>query len=539
MRGSVMFKRIKIKPMNYRAEMLFFSLAPIFIILCLLAIFFSKNEYDKVCLRAEAKFEKAVQEINLLLVQAVDFSNNVITNQNIETIIFDSYDELENHYKIKTMLDMFFSNYKSAPVSKTDFCIYHNNYSMYRNQYLNYIDALDPALYEKLKNMKISDLLWDESDQFFSLYKYYAKDNNIMVTKYNFKKDDIIFILNKFDAFNNDGYAYKNEIMLDRENKKEGYFKEKTLTNGKTIVLLVPDEIKRNIYMHMSGNFLFIFLLVVLSGFFLSGIYVKEKQESMYAFVNDLSENKISISQANASLSKKDVLYPVYKKILNLLEDINEFHLSNNKIMEEKRQIEIKYLQSKFNPHLLYNTLSVLKWKCIKYDKSLADTIDSMADYYRACISGSSDSIMVKDEITLVRKYIEIMEFIHERKYPLTVDINHRIMSFYTVRHLLQPFVENAILHGIQQKEDGFITITGEEDEKFVIIRVSDNGKGIPEQRIKEIESLHYFSAYKSYGIKNTQERIKIFHGEKSYIQISSPDGQGTCITLVLQKSAI
>lgn len=534
-----MFKRLRIKPINYRTEMLFFSLAPIFIILCLVAVLFSKNEYDKVCSRAEAKFEKAVQEINLLLVQAVDFSNNVITNQNIETILFESYNGMEEHYRIKTMLDMFFSNYKSVPVSRTDFCIYHNNYSMYRNQYLNYIDALEPELFERIKRMKISDLLWEENDKFFSLYKYYNKDNIIMVTQYNFKKDDIKFILNKFDAFSNEGYNYKNEITVGETVKKGGYSAKKTLTNGKTITMHIPNDIKRDIYMHMSAYFLSVFLLVVLSGFFLSSIYVKEKQESMYTFVNDLSNNEITIKQANSLLNKKDALYPVYKKILDLLENINDSHLRNNKIMEEKKAIEIKYLQSKFNPHLLYNTLSVLKWKCIKYDKTLAGTIDSMADYYRACISGLSDSVMIKDEIELVRKYIEIMEFIHERKYPLEVDISSKVMSFYTVKHLLQPFVENAILHGIQQNDGGFISITGEENESFVILKVKDNGKGITDQRIREIESMNYFSAYKSYGIKNTQERIKIFHGKESHIKISSSEGEGTCITIVLQKSAI
>ena len=112
-------------------------------------------------------------------------------------------------------------------------------------------------------------------------------------------------------------------------------------------------------------------------------------------------------------------------------------------------------------------------------------------------------------------------------------------MSFYTVKHLLQPFVENAILHGIQQNDGGFISITGEENESFVILKVKDNGKGITDQRIREIESMNYFSAYKSYGIKNTQERIKIFHGKESHIKISSSEGEGTCITIVLQKSAI
>ena len=105
---------------------------------------------------------------------------------------------------------------------------------------------------------------------------------------------------------------------------------------------------------------------------------MKEKQESMYTFVNDLSNNEITIKQANSLLNKKDALYPVYKKILDLLENINDSHLRNNKIMEEKKAIEIKYLQSKFNPHLLYNTLSVLKWKCIKYDKTLAAAAEAI-----------------------------------------------------------------------------------------------------------------------------------------------------------------
>lgn len=531
-----MLRRLKRKPINYRAEMLFFSLVPIFIILCFLVILFSKSEYDKVCLRAETKFEKAVQEINLLLVQAVDFSSNVITNQSVETIFFENYVDIEENYRVKTMLDMFFSNYKSVPISKTDFCIYHNNYSMYRNQYSDYIDSLEPELFDRIKKMKISDLLWEETDKFFSLYKYYEKEDIILITKYNFRKEDISSILNKFNTLSNDGYDYRNKIVIDGKRENHDFFVEKTLTNGKNITLYIPDELQRYIYVRTSVYFLLIFCFIVLSSFFLSGIYVNEKRASMYAFVNDISKNKESISRANSSLKKKDVLYPVYKRILDLIEDIDRFHSINNKITEEKKLIEIKYVQSKFNPHLLYNTLSVLKWKCIKYDKTLADIIDSMADYYRACISESPGSITVEDEINLVKKYIGIMEFTHERKYPLEIDVNNEILSFLTVRHLLQPFVENAILHGIQQNKDGFILIEGKEDERYIILKVSDNGKGISEQRIKEIESLHYFSAYRSYGIKNTQERIKIFHGEDSSIKINSTEGQGTCVTIMLQK---
>ena len=532
-----MIKRTKRKPVNYRIGIMFFSLVPVFVILCLLVILFSNSEYDRACLKAESKFEKAVQEVNLTLVQGVDFSNNIITNHNIESIFFESYDSVSENYEAKTMMDMFFYNYKSNPSNKVHFCIYHNNYSMYRNQYSDYISSLDKDFFNKLEKMKDSDFLWTDTEKFFFVYKYRKTGETILITEYGIEKEEIDSIIKKFDVLNNDGYNYQNEIIIEGAEETHDFYISKTLVNGKTINLHIPDEIQRYIYVRNLIYFILAFIFIVLFVFWISGIHVKEKRANVYKFVENLLENKVSIYQANSFLDKKDVLYPVYQKILELLEDINKIHLKNSKITEEKNLIEIKYVQSKFNPHLLYNTLSVLKWKCIKYDKTLAETIDSMADYYRACISESSDSITITEEIQLVKKYIGILEFTHEREYPLHVEISEDVLSFTTVKHIIQPFVENAILHGIQHKKDGFIHITGEEKGDFIILRVCDNGRGMTPQKIQEIESLNYFSAYKSYGIKNTQERIKIFHGEKSEIKIESKENEGTCITIMLQKS--
>ena len=164
----------------------------------------------------------------------------------------------------------------------------------------------------------------------------------------------------------------------------------------------------------------------------------------------------------------------------------------------------------------------------------LATTIDSMVDYYRACISSYDEVVTLSEEISLVEKYITLIEFTHEQQYKHEFHIQDELRGFRTIKHLLQPFAENAILHGIQQIPDGYIKISAEIVDGFAVITIKDNGMGISGETLKSIKEENYFSKYKSYGIKNTRARIGFFHGPESKIDIESTEGKGTVVTISL-----
>ena len=528
-----MLKQFKLKVLNIKSGLLLFSLIPTFILIFVISFAISRNQWQESLTLAENKFSKAVQEINVSLNQAINFSINTISNHYLVSLFEMNYESTDMNYQTFLSLDMFFTNYKEQSASaQRNIVIYHNNYSMYRNTFSKYIDTLDPVLLEQLKALSSSEMLWTEDEKNFNVYKAANSANLILISEYSIPKNKIDEIVNKFDVLKNNNAAEENTLLLSDVPQSGAYVFNKTLANGKHISLRVPASLKYHIYWE---NF---FLFFVCSSFFaliiiiFSNLFTSRFKHKITVFIDRIasSENLTEIKQL--SCIESDILSPVYKKILDLIESINELHSRNNRITAEKSMIELKYVQSQFNPHLLYNTLGVLKWKCLKYDTSLAKTIDSMADYYRACISCYDEVISFSDEIDLIKKYIELMEFIHTRSYPTHIHIDDALLTFQTPKHILQPFVENAILHGIQQKKEGYIKIDGDIVGDFVILKLFDNGNGIPPERLEKIKSANYFSKYKSYGIKNTAKRINLFYGDCSSLSIESEPGKSTLVTI-------
>lgn len=528
---------LKQRPFNMRKGLLIFSLVPISIIMCIVVILISNSQIQKISSTAENKFTRATQEINAIVDRAVNFSNNVIANPDIADLFKKRYSNVDENFKAATTLNMFFTNYYEKVNTEPSITIYHSNSSMYQSMFSKHIKNLDASLVNILKKQPTTNILWTETKTDFNAYKAYNENDFILITEYKISKEDIKSILKRFDVYTNDKYNKKNKIQLTKNPIENQFTICRPLGNERYINLFFPKGIKNTIYTRNFVILLTIYALIALIIIISSGFFSNYQKEKLTDFIDGLDVNSDLSELAHMSLDSKDVLFPVYRKILQLITDVNDLNEKTNRIAHEKNMIELKYTQSQFNPHLLYNTLGVFKWKCFKQDPILATTIDSMVDYYRACISSHDEIVSLDEEISLVEKYIRLIEFTHEQDYKYEFDIEDKIKNFKTIKHLLQPFVENAILHGIQQIPDGYIKICAKTIDENVVITISDNGMGISEENLKAIHEENYFSKYKSYGIKNTRARIGFFHGPNSGIDIESNEGKGTKVTISLPYS--
>jgi len=528
---SMLFKK---RPFNMRNGILIFSLVPISVIMCIIVIFISNSQIQKIYSTAENKFIRAAQEINAVIDRAVNFSNNVIANPNITDIFKKQYNNVDENYKAVTSLNMFFTNYYEKVTAEPSITIYHSNTGMYQSMFSRHLKNLDPELVKKLKKQVTTNVLWTENGTELNAYKALNEDDFMLVTQYKIFKKDIDGILKQFDVFSNDEYNKQNTVLITDEPIEESYTVSRALGNERHINLIFPRPLRITIYTRNFVILLLIYAFLALLIVILSGVFANYQKEKLTSFIDSLDVNGDLSELAHMSLDSKDVLFPVYGKILHLITDVNTLNEKNNRIAHEKNMIELKYTQSQFNPHLLYNTLGVFKWKCFKHDPKLATTIDSMVDYYRACISSYDEVVTLSEEISLVEKYITLIEFTHEQQYKHEFHIQDELRGFRTIKHLLQPFAENAILHGIQQVPDGYINISAKTAGDFVVITISDNGIGMSDETLKDICRENYFSKYKSYGIKNTRARIGFFHGPESKIDIESTEGKGTVVTITL-----
>ena len=204
----------------------------------------------------------------------------------------------------------------------------------------------------------------------------------------------------------------------------------------------------------------------------------------------------------------------------------------------QKKEYELKMLQAQINPHFLYNCLDNISSLITDQKNETATAMVShLGRYYRAILSKGRNIITIREELELIRAYLEIqlIRIPDLFTYEITVE---DILDFKILKMILQPIVENSVIHGFAGfKNSGRIKIEGTLENQTVCILISDNGKGIPEGSRSSIFAPAPTAIPKHFGLKNIQERIRLKHGEKYGISIKSEQGQGTQIEVRFPKT--
>lgn len=202
----------------------------------------------------------------------------------------------------------------------------------------------------------------------------------------------------------------------------------------------------------------------------------------------------------------------------------------------QEKEAELKALQAQISPHFLYNTLSIINWRAVQVEaEDISLVVNALSKFYRTSLNNGKQLTSIRDEILNIQAYIDIQLAMHDDQlFDVTYHIEEELYSYQTINFILQPIVENAIKHGIDEKEDGkgmliIEAYTYNDDIRFV---VSDNGKGMDR---KQIEQLLYSNGT-GYGLKNVHERIKLYYGEAYGVSIESELNVGTRICIDINK---
>lgn len=211
------------------------------------------------------------------------------------------------------------------------------------------------------------------------------------------------------------------------------------------------------------------------------------------------------------------------------------------------RQAEFLALQNQINPHFLYNTLDSIRGDALAFGiQGIADTTEALSSFFRYTITDTQNLVTLQSELDNVSNYFSIQQYRFGEKLSMYVDIpddRYNLLQAECPKLLLQPIVENAIFHGLEEKsEAGLIKILIEKADNELLISVFDNGVGMAEEQLIEINrSLNRISAGthgedKNAGIalKNICRRIKLLFGEQYGIHISSIMGTGTKVDITL-----
>lgn len=205
----------------------------------------------------------------------------------------------------------------------------------------------------------------------------------------------------------------------------------------------------------------------------------------------------------------------------------------------QKKEYELKMLQAQINPHFLYNCLdNISSLITDRKNETATSMVYHLGRYYRAILSKGRNIITLREELELIRAYLEIQLIRIPDLFSYEITVDEEILDFKILKMILQPIVENSVIHGFAgYKNGGHILIEGTLQNQIVYIRISDNGKGIPKNMFSSIFTPVPTAVPKHFGLKNIQERIQLKYGERYGISIHSENGQGTEIEIRFPKT--
>lgn len=220
-----------------------------------------------------------------------------------------------------------------------------------------------------------------------------------------------------------------------------------------------------------------------------------------------------------------------------MMKRVDELLSNIGQEQREKREYELALIQAQIKPHFLYNTLDVIyTLSDMGRARDVQRTTKALADFYRVVLSNGRDQISLQEELNSVRDYLSIQQIRYSDVFNFKIEIEPVILPCIIPKLTLQPLVENAIYHGLKTKGSfGELTITGYLENDKVILKIKDDGVGMPEERLHALETaMKGQQKPVGYGISSVHERIRLYFGYEYGLHIISTPGQGTEITVEL-----
>ena len=273
-----------------------------------------------------------------------------------------------------------------------------------------------------------------------------------------------------------------------------------------------------------------LFILSIINSYISTRITdpIKELEKA----VNEIEQGNLEVEVRSAGSYEIQHLgtsiQSMARRIRKLMNDIVAEH-------ESKRRSEFDTLQSQINPHFLYNTLDIIVWMIENEKQSEAvKVVTALARFFRISLSKGKSIIPVKDELEHVRNYLMIQHMRYKNKFTYDIEADEDVLELASLKLMLQPLVENAIYHGMEFMDgDGEILVRAWRREDDLYMSVSDNGLGMTQEQVEHLfQAADHTSSGRGSGIgvKNVNERIKLYFGTGYGLDIQSEPDEGTTV---------
>lgn len=316
---------------------------------------------------------------------------------------------------------------------------------------------------------------------------------------------------------------YGAELFMEKkkEGQKEYYITRQNVDGASwQMILIIPESEYEDQYRFlwlsaalMLGSMI---AVIVLMSYLLSGYYVG-RLKKLNAEMTGLESGNLN---ANLPITtEEDEIEEIYHNFNGMVQEVQRLMQEHYQLGKEVKMAEVRALQAQINPHFLYNTLDLINWISMDYGAEEIGTLTwNLARFYRLSLNHGKSLISIGEEVEHVEVYVNIENYHFDNAISLEVDVPEELKSYACLNIILQPFVENAIVHGIAEKPDiesCEIRIRARREEQDIIFSVQDDGPGVDVEQMQKETQQDIRTAQHGYGVRNINFRLKLCFGEK------------------------
>lgn len=316
---------------------------------------------------------------------------------------------------------------------------------------------------------------------------------------------------------------YGAELFMEKrkEGQKEYYITRQNVDGASwQMILIIPENEYEDQYRFlwlsaalMLGSMI---AVIVLMSYLLSGYYVGRLKKL------NVEMTGLESGNPNANLpitTEEDEIEEIYHNFNGMVQEVQRLMQEHYQLGKEVKMAEVRALQAQINPHFLYNTLDLINWISMDYGAEEIGTLTwNLARFYRLSLNHGKSLISIGEEVEHVEVYVNIENYHFDNAISLEVDVPEELKSYACLNIILQPFVENAIVHGIAEKPDiesCEIRICARREEQDIVFSVQDDGPGVDVKEMQKETQQDIRTAQNGYGVRNINFRLKLCFGEK------------------------
>ncbi|MEC0182151.1 histidine kinase [Paenibacillus peoriae] len=275
----------------------------------------------------------------------------------------------------------------------------------------------------------------------------------------------------------------------------------------------------------------FMMLMAVILAYLLS-VYISKPITDMKQAMKKMEKGHFDIRIPERGYDELGDLIIRFNQMNGKIQDLIE---ENYKSRLRAKESELMALNLQLNPHFLYNTLTTMYWIALEHkQQELGQMIINLAEMLQITTRNKNDTWSLETDLKWLEKYIYIMQNRFEDKFTVEYNIDPMLLQMEVPKLFLQPFVENSIIHGFAELESGGqIRITAWIEKQLVCFKVEDNGRGIQEDHIRQIQA----GEIRSTGIKNVDRRVRLLYGTEYGVTLHSPEGKGAAVLIRIGKA--